>query len=251
MNSVVNRGGASRPSRLPLVALAIVASIGSPGRLAAVQQPGEAGRELDAGRFEIVVGGRRVGTEVFAVRQVGSKIRAVGRLQVEVSEAPWWPYEVRLQTNKRYEPEIYELRFLDGPTQSVAGRRTENGILIRTATDEGERFKEYGTGPGTLILERGAPHHLVLLFRHLGESSSGIDGASLAVIVPRMNSVATATIRKTGQASLTIAGVDVATTKYQVSLDGRRMDVWVDSSDTVVRIEIPEEGWQATRTDGE
>jgi hypothetical protein len=243
---MLNLGDTSCTSLLRLLGVVTVAMLCWPASLAAAQQSGE---EIDAGQFEIRIDGRRVGTEVFAVRRVDSKIRAVGRLQVEQPGGPIWPFEVRLQTNARFEPEIYELRFLAGPTHSVGGRRTENGILIRTATDEGERFKEYGTGPGTLILERGAAHHFVLLFEHLG--TGGVDGRSVQIIVPSRNEVANATIRRKGQTRLSVGGADIATTLYEVSLGGRQWDVWLDSGGRIVRIEMSAEAWQATRTDGE
>ena len=150
-----HEGGGVRLLRLIAVAAMTLMVDSSP---APAQQAGTgATEELDAGRFEILVDGRPVGTEVFAIRRVGTKVRSVGRLQVENGEEAWWPFEVRMQTNADLEPEIYELKFMAGPIQTVVGRRTENGLLIHTATDEGERYKEFGTEAGTIILEHGAP----------------------------------------------------------------------------------------------
>ena len=166
-----HEGGGVRLLRLIAVAAMTLMVDSSP---APAQQAGAgATEELDAGRFEIRVDGRPVGTEVFAIRRVGTKVRSVGRLQVENGEEAWWPFEVRLQTNTDLEPEISELKFMAGPIQTVVGRRTENGLLIHTATDEGERYKEFGTEAGTIILEHGTAHHFVLMFRRLKVDAAG------------------------------------------------------------------------------
>jgi len=235
---------------LMLLIVAITsAAIADPSLLSAAQQAG-AGDEIDAGRFEILVDGRPVGTEVFAIRQVGSKVRAVGRLQLENGEDPWWPFEVRMQTNVELAPEIYELRFLAGPTQTVIGRRTENGLLIHTATDEGERFKEFGTETGTIILDHGAAHHFVLLFQRLAPNGTSPQAGSVPIIVPSMNAAVTARVQRIGSATETIAGRDVAVTKYDVQMDGRQAEVWLDSEGRVLRVSMPDTGWLATRTEG-
>jgi hypothetical protein len=234
------------------MAAAGLALVADPSPLAATQQAGAAaGEELDAGRFEILVNGRRVGTEVFAIRKIGSKVRAVGRLQLENGEDPWWPFEVRMQTNANFEPEIYDLRFLAGPTQTVMGRRTENGLLIHTATDAGERFKEFGTASGTLILEHGAAHHFVLMFRRLAADGASARGGTVPIIVPSMNTAATARVSRIDEATRTIAGREVAVTRYDVQLDGRQAEVWVGSGGRVLRVSMPDTGWLATRTEGE
>ncbi len=236
---------------LPM-ALAGLTLIADPSPLAATQQAGAAAdEEIDAGRFEIVVNGRRVGTEVFAIRKVGTKVRAVGRLQLEKGEDPWWPFEVRMQTNADLEPEIYDLRYLAGPTQTVIGRRTENGLMIHTATGAGERFKEFGTESGTIILEHGAAHHFVLLFQRLSPNGSSAQGGTVPIIVPSRNAAAKARVRRIGDATQTIAGREVAVTRYEVQLDGRKAEVWVGPGGRVLRVSLPDTGWLATRTEGE
>ena len=238
----------------PLLRLAAVGlALGAvPSPLIAVQQADSgAGAELDAGRFQIVVDGAPIGMEVFAIRRVGTKVRAVGRFQVEDGKDPWWPYEVRMQTNADLEPEIYELRYLAGPSQTVVGRRTESGLMIHTATDAGERFKEFGTGSGTLILERGAAHHFVLLILRLASGGGGVQGGTVPVIVPSENRATTARVRRLGDATRTIGGRQVAVTRYEVQLDSGVAEVWVDSGGRVLRVAMPDNGWQATRTEGE
>lgn len=237
---------------LPLIVVTGLASIIRPSPLAAVQEAAAGpGEELDAGRFEILVDGRPVGTEVFAIRRVGTKVRVVGRLQLENGEDPWWPFEVRMQTNANLEPEIYELRFLAGPTQTVNGRRTENGFLIHTATDAGERFKEFGTEPGTLILEHAAAHHFVLLFRRLAADGTGAQSGTVPIIVPSRNTAAKADVRRIDETTQTVGDREVEVTRYQVQLDGRQAEVWVDAGGQVLRVSMADMGWQATRTEGE
>jgi len=234
------------------MAAAGLALSADPSPLAATQQAGAGpGEELDAGRFEIMVSGRPIGTEVFAIRKVGTKVRAVGRLQVEDGEDPWWPFEVRMQTDANFEPEIYDLRFLAGPIQTVMGRRTENGLLIHTATEAGERFKEYGTASGTLILEHGAAHHFVLMFRRLPTDAAGALGGTLPIIVPSTNTTGTARVGRIDEVTRTIAGQDVRVTRYEVQLDDRQAEVWIGPGGRVLRVSIPDTGWQATRTEGE
>lgn len=241
----------SRVRGLPLMAMAGLTLLADPTALAAAQQTGAAGEELDAGRFEILVGDRGVGTEVFAIRKVGTKVRAVGRLQVENGEDSWWPFEVRLQTNANFEPEIYELRFLAGPTQTVVGRRTEHGLMIHTATDAGERFKEFGTEPGTLILEHGTAHHYVLLFERLTTDAAGALAGTLPIIVPSTNTAATVRVGRIDEVTRSLAGRDVRVTRYDVQLDGKQVEVWVGPGGRILRVSIPATGWMATRTEGD
>lgn len=226
--------------------LALIASAGS----AAAQQGAPAGEELDAGRFAIRVGDRAAGTEVFAIRRVGTKVRAVGRMQVENGGGALWPFEVRMQTNADFEPEIYELRFMEGPTQTVVGRRTETGLLIHSATDAGERFKEFATEPGTLIVEQGTAHHYVLMFERLSRGGA-VPGGNVPVLVPSRNMEANARISRIDVTTRSVSGRDVRVARYDVQLDGQQAEVWVDPGGRVLRISMPDSGWMATRTEGE
>ncbi len=230
--------------------IALLALLSSAGAVAA-QQPAAADEELDQGRFEVWMGGQRIGTEVFAIRRVGSKIRAVGRLQLEPGVESVWPYEVRLQTNTRFEPEIYELQFMGGPVRNVVGRRTENGLLVHTATETGDRFKEFATAAGTVILETGSAHHFYILFRRLGADGAPTGRHAVPVLVPTANRAAQAGVVRAGPTKLNIGGRSYDVTRYDVSVGEVTHEVFIDSEGRVLKVAAPESGWQAIRAQGD
>lgn len=220
-----------RAGAAALLAAALVVA-GAPAAL------GQSVQEVEAGRFEIRVGDRSVGTETFAVRREDGVFRAAGRLTLERGAPGLASMDVRLQTSASFRPNSYALRASAGDVRAVDGVWSGDRLRLHIASEEGERWKEYLTPGPVAILEDGVAHHFYLLFRQLGDAA---DGARIPVILPAANRQATATIRRGQAETVRVGDEDRAATRWDVEVDGRRHRVWLDPDGRVLRVATPGE----------
>jgi hypothetical protein len=223
------------------------------GLLTALPHPasGQGVQALDEGRYEIRVGGRRVGTESFAIRREGSAVKAVGRITLEGQAASLAEVDVRLQTDSNFRPTSYGLRARSGPVDGVDGVWNGDRLRLHLTTGQGERWKEFLTPGPVAILETGVAHHYFLLFRQLPR---GWAGSSIAVVRPSVNEQATARITGGEEDPVQVGRERRSAVRYEVEVDGLQRTVWLDAEGRVLQVAFPEDDRIAVRlpegTDG-
>ena len=207
-------------------------------------QAGQAGEELDAGTYEILLNGELVGLERFVVQSDGAAVRAAARVTSSREAAGIVSGEVRLLLNEAYRPDRYELKPSGGSLGSVVGLRRANRLRMQTESEEGERVKEFVAPDGLVILERGFAHHYFLL---LGLVREGAGIQQLSLVVPSEGRQFRATVRDEGEEAVPVNGETVTARRYVVEGGGETHTLWASADGRVLRVEIPTLGWAARR----
>ncbi|MFQ5746266.1 MAG: hypothetical protein ACE5HF_03480 [Gemmatimonadota bacterium] len=208
---------------------------------------GQQAIELDAGTFELQLEGHRIGSEVFALRRRGDRLMAVGRVTYDAAGAPGPSFETGLRLGPGFRIERYELRTLDGPPSRILATRSGGRLRVTTSGPEGERFKEFLSSPGMLILERDVAHHYALLARRLLTRDAGRSRPVTAVI-PRLGEKRALLIGETARDTIVIGKERRPALRIRISLAGETRDLWVEpETGRVLRVRIPARAWVATR----
>ncbi|MFQ5690542.1 MAG: hypothetical protein ACE5HQ_09750 [Gemmatimonadota bacterium] len=234
----------SRPIRAGVLCVGLSAlgpAAGARSALALAQSV----RELDSGRFEIRVHDRKVGTETFAIRREGTRVRAVGRITVDTAAGGPISEDVRLQANAVFRPNGYALRSTSGPIHEIDGVWNGNRLRLHISSDEGERWKEFLTRGRVAVLERGVAHHFFLFFRQLAGTAAV--GSRVPVIVPSRNLKATAIVRERREGSVVMGGSERKAVRFEVEVAGVRNLVWLGDRGRVLQVATPSEGRVAIR----
>lgn len=222
-------GGGRRP------ALAAVATVLA-GLLSVAPVAAQQVQELDAGRFAILLDGSRIGTESFAIRREGNAVKAVGRITPEPG-TDLSALEVRLQTGPDFRPNSYALRSQGGSVDRVDGVWSGDRLRLHLSTEAGERWKEFLTRGGVVVLEPGVAHHYDLLFRQLPPDPVG---STVAAIIPSRNEQLTVRVTGSARESVEAGGTTVDAVRYDLEIDGERRSAWLDDGGRLVRVAVPD-----------
>jgi hypothetical protein len=227
-----------------LLALSLAAgAVLFPAREAVAQ----AGGVQDEGVFEILVNGRVVGNEQFSIRQTGSganaEFLATGRVQV-VLPAGSLELVPRLRaTGFQAEPSTYEVTVSGDAPRRIVGTIGSGRFSARIVTPVGEQLREYVATAGATVLDEGVAHHYYFLARR---TRSG----RVPILIPRENRQVMAQVTDRGEVTTNIRGAQVTLYHIVVRPDGdQERHVWVDSLGRVIRVEVPDRGYEAVRTE--
>ncbi|HEX7243265.1 MAG TPA: hypothetical protein VF263_23485, partial [Longimicrobiaceae bacterium] len=129
----------------------------------------------------------------------------------------------------------------DSP-QRVVGTVGAGRFSARIVSGTGEQLREYVASERALVLDDGVAHHYYFLAQRL-------KNGTVPVIVPRENRQVIATVTSRGEERLTIEGTPVDLFHLVVQLPGSgERHVWVDALNRVIRVHIPDRGYEAVRT---
>lgn len=200
----------------------------------------------DEGTFDILVNGRRVGTEQFSIRQTGigasAEFVATGRVEVQL---PGGSLELtpRLRSSGfQADPVAYEVTVGGDAPRRIVGTVGSGRFSARIVTPAGEQLREYVASSGATILDEGVAHHYYFLARR---TRSG----RIPILIPRENRQVMAEVLDRGEDQLTIAGTGVTLYHLVVRPDGGEdRHVWVDSLGRVIQVDIPDRNYRAVRT---
>lgn len=213
--------------------------------LAARPLPAQVGAN-DAGTFDVSVGGRTVGTELFEIRQSGAgsgaEIVATGRVNLVIPTGTV-DLTTRLETSGfQVEPVAYEVTVGGTSPRKIVGTIGNGRFSARIATPSGEQMREYVASSGATVLDDGVAHHYYFLARRMRNGR-------VPIIIPRENRQVMATVNDVGQETVTIGEMPVLLYHLEVQPDGGDLrHVWLDDLGRVIRVSIPARGYVATRT---
>jgi hypothetical protein len=201
----------------------------------------------DAGTFRVLLSGRQVGTEEFSIRQTGSgasaEVVATGRVRLT---PPTGSVELtpRLRASGfRADPVAYEVTIGGDAPRKIAGSVGSGRFSARITTPSGEQLREYVASSGATVLDEGVAHHYYFLARR---TRSG----QVPILIPRENRQVMATVTDLGEERVEINGTPATLYHLVVTPSGgEERHVWVDALSRVIRVEIPERGYTAIRTE--
>lgn len=201
----------------------------------------------DQGTFRVYVGGREVGTEEFQIRQSGSgetsEFTATGRVALRL-ESGSLELTPRLRARGlSADPVSYQVDVGGDSPRKIVGNLGEGRFSARIVTAAGEQLREYAASAGALVLDEGVAHHYFFLAQRLRSGR-------VPIIVPRENRQVMATVASRGEERVEINGAQVSLYHLVVQPAGSGPhDVWVDALNRVIRVEIPDRGYRAVRTE--
>jgi hypothetical protein len=200
----------------------------------------------DQGTFQVLVGGRPVGTEEFSIQETGAgesmEIIGTGRVSLRL---PTGTLELtpRLRTTGfAAQPVSYQVDVGGSSPQKIVGTVGNGRFSARIVTASGEQLREYVAANGGVVLDEGVAHHYYFLARR---TRSG----RVPVLVPRENRQVMATVSSSGEESVQIGSQTVQLFHVVVRPDGgEERHVWVDALGRVIKVEIPARDYAAVRT---
>lgn len=201
---------------------------------------------IDSGTFQILINGQPAGTEEFTIQQTGfgenTEIIASGRVELGLPSGT-----IELSPRLRAsgfvaDPVSYEVTVGGTAPRRIVGQIASGRFSARITSPSGEQMREYVASSGAVILDDGVAHHYYFLAQR---ARSG----SVPILVPRENRQVMATIQDMGEEQVEIHGERVPLYHLVVRpAGGADRHVWVDSLNRVIRVDIPEMNYRATRT---
>jgi hypothetical protein len=201
----------------------------------------------DAGTFRVFLQGREIGTEEFQIRQTGTgpgaEVHASGTVRLRLPEGTLeLPPRLRT-TGLQAEPVSYQVDVGGDSPRRIVGTVGGGRFSARIVTPTGEQLREYVASTGAVVLDEGVAHHYYFIAsrRHLSR---------VPVLVPRENRQVMATLTSSGAESVQVGGTTVTADRLVVQpAGGAAAHVWVDALNRVLRVEIPDRGYLAVRSE--
>lgn len=228
---------------VPIAMLATVPVVAQ----AAVSADDSAVSANDSGTFRISIEGKHVGTEDFFISQIGTGPTTVttasGRVDRILRDEDFGLTPHIRASGVEAAPTSYTVDISgDSPrriTAAIGGGRVSAKII----TADGEQLREYVASQRAVILENGVAHHYSLMARRLHEGR-------VPVIVPRENRQIIATVVDKGEDRIEIDGQEIQLTHLVVRPPGEDdRHIWVDASNRVLKVKIPQKDYVAERTE--
>jgi len=202
---------------------------------------------VDQGEFSIRIGGRRAGAESFVIRRASLGLRAAFFANgVTTVDLPGEHREIR-PLLRAVPPdghaESYQVEVSGDGGMELRLARSGERYVATIRSELGDEDREYQARPDTRVLDLEVAHHYYFLRDLRVDRSSHI-------LEPRSRRQLTLTVTSRTDEELRV-GPNVVTVR-RVALDsdgGDHRTVWFDRQGRVVRVEIPELGYVAERTD--
>lgn len=204
----------------------------------AVCGTGASAQQVDAGRLAIRDGGQRIGIESFRVWEAGANLNSVA--SVEPSGNRGGDFQVGFSLDGQYRGTEFRLRGPDG--RALDGVWSVDRIRIHTTATEGERWRELPSRGASTVLEEGVAHHYLVLVHVLRET-----GGRVTAVIPLRSAIVDAELVGSQDSQVTLDGLSIAATRYDLRVDGQERRVWIDADGRLLRVLDPASGREALR----
>ncbi len=204
---------------------------------------------LDEGSFVVEIGGRAIGTESFRIRRSGfgdnAQVIAQGTLEI-AGDAGRQTIQSALGTvGIGMTLDAYQVKVTGAGELQVLLQRRGDRLVAETTSDAGVEEREYrrpSTRRPTIILDRFMAHHYFFLgpYQNLGESS-------VSIVRPRPGGQTEGVLRMASVEPLSVGDRTLQAQRLQLVLEGAIHELWLDSQNRVLRVEIPGEDYVAAR----
>jgi hypothetical protein len=197
---------------------------------------------IDEGVFRLVVNGREVGSETFAIGQTGTAADAqiFARSRVTLAEGT---DTALVQYGPALRPAAYSIQVGGDSAQRLSGRVSGRRVSARILSSAGENMREYLVSDGAVVIDDGVAHQHYFLARRVRAGETRVP-----VIVPRAARQMWFNIEVHPDESVDIAGTSIQCTRLVLTPEsGDPRTIWVDSEDRVLRLEIPARRYVAER----
>ena len=237
--------------RFVLLNLLLILQLGAVSPLCAREKPKKPerpgpGTVVDAGTFTILVGGRRVGSETFSIRQ--SDQGSVASSEIRIEEASGGARQTsELRLGPGGQLRRYEWRAL-APEKAEIVVEPKDEFLLERITERDKRLEQPFLMPSSssVLDDFFFSQREILLWRYLATVCKPVSGqlqcasqkTQFGAIVPRQRASSMVSVQFVGRDQLTLHGQTLELSHFRLT-DTDDWDLWLDASQKLVRILIP------------
>ena len=207
-------------------------------------------RVVDGGTFTLYLNGGRIGEERFVIREepagrAGPVYRAGAELNLKLAGRTM-RVSVAVETiGADCRPRRYEMQINGPETITITGSLAHERMRLDIRSADGDEMKEFLVRGQAAILERHIAHHYFFAAKMFGDAASG----ELVLIVPRQRLQQRAVLEDRGTESVRIGERELVLRHLAIVTEARTTHhFWLDG-DRVMRVDVPEEGFLAVRSD--
>jgi hypothetical protein len=202
---------------------------------------------VDEGEFRILVDGREVGRESFAIRRSGSgaeaQIIATAEIQMQVPEGRLDLRPALQASGQAMAVSAYQVKVSGYQQEEIYVTLGDRRFRTQIRTERGEQEREHRAAEGTLLLDAGVAHQYYFVSLRFPS-----EGGRVPVIVPREGRQYTLTVTVVGSTTVEIGGTALAARHLRLEGNGGAREIWVDEEGRVLRVRHPDAGYEAIRT---
>lgn len=204
---------------------------------------------VDSGTFSILVGGRKIGTETFTIKQMPDVNIASSEIKIEDGQT-----KARQTSEFRLSPsgelQRYEWREIAPGKAEVIVEPQEQFLVEHILPGEkGKKIDQPFLMPAsTLVLDDFFfSQREILVWRYLASVCKTVNGqmqcisqkSKFGIIIPRQHSSGVVSVEYVGHDKIAIHGSEIELTHFRLtSDDSADWDLWIDSHQKLVRILI-------------
>lgn len=216
------------------------------------------GKVVDSGTFEIVVDGKRVGTETFNIQDHGAT-NVTSSLTKVLAGTTKAEQSATLEMSSAGELIHYDWKELSPGKATSTVEVSQNAVVQHIVMNDAKKPVDlpYMTAPSTMVLDDNFfSHRQLLVWRYLrGSCGTGTDGkqsctpAKLGVLIPAQHLVAVISLELVGNEKMNYKGAERDVTHLKLMADDVQWDIWTDPADSykILRIYIPSNKTEVVR----
>ena len=204
---------------------------------------------LDEGSFLVQIGGRTVGNESFRIRRSGfgenAQVIAQGTLELASGSGNQTVQSALGTAGVGMSLDAYQVKVSGSGELQVRLQRRGDRLVAETTSEAGVEEREYrrpSPRTPTVLLDRFLAHHYFFLapYQRPGESR-------VSIIYPRPGGQAEGILRMASVEPISLGDRTLQAQRLQLVLAGAIHEIWLDSQNRVLRVEIPKDDYVAVR----
>ena len=193
----------------------------------------------ETGVFIIHSGGRRIGTEKFAIRRAESGFEATAELQLDIPGGPRVSENCTLQLDGNLNPTRYERR-QQAPKKGTltAQFRPSETTLVSQGEAGSQEQLFYLPDHDLVVLDTNFFHQYVFLLRRFDPSRPGPQNFN--VFVPQEATPAMVSLALQGKENLSLNDATLELNHFQAATEDVKIEIWATPEGEIQRISIPQ-----------
>ncbi|HWR34677.1 MAG TPA: hypothetical protein VN622_02265 [Clostridia bacterium] len=210
---------------------------------------------VDSGSFGIFVGGRRVATETFTIKQQPDVSIATSELKVDDGKVKATQTS-RLELTPSGTLRKYEWRELSPGKSQATVEPSDQFLVERTVVNNKTVEQPFLVPASSMVLDDYFfSHREILAWRYLGSTckvppggtSCELPKSQFGIVVPRQRTAAMISIEFKGREQVNIRGQEMQLSRFNLEADGGNWAMWLDSNHKLIRIVIDSDGTEVVR----
>jgi hypothetical protein len=208
---------------------------------------------VDSGSFGVYVGGRRMATETFSIKQTSDGSVASSQFKTDDGRAS---QTAELSLSLSGEIKRYEWKEIS-PEKGTTILEPQNEFLVERVMGGDKTMEQPFLMPHTTIVldDYFFSHREILIWKYLATSCKAEQGkpgcqiskAQFGVVVPRQRTSSMVTLDYAGREKVNIRGVDRELNRVNLSSDMGDWAVWLDDQHKIIRMVIASDNSEVLR----